>query len=713
MSSVEGLPVIQHFADISGKSLDDGFVYIGTSGLDPVANPISVFWDEALTIPAPNPIRTRNGHPDRSGAPSRFFVSAKSYSFSVKNKNGTDVYSALDSMSASDFEARSATNIWQFARFITSKPSPNDPSTWDWAPAFLAAIQSVTNGKLIVPKGTYNTSPVYAVNTPVTNLEIDFCESTVNCIGARTLGTQFDWEYGVFTFHGADAGVSQTTTLSATLPATDNTWQVNDSSVFVDGDYWMLEIDPANVTDFSTKTVWRMLRVTKVDSATIVRFDYARIFDIPSGTQVKYTKVNPVQNVRIKNLKLVNTLPYAGSVQDMLDASSGVVFYKAYNCHVENLEYVRNPKQAAHFEFSHSCSASRIRMIDPVEDTSGGYNTQFEKSIYFKADSLLSSKERHVFDATASSNGTVSNSRGIDTANSSFTTHGTWEHDIDYENNVGHFQLAGSGPGFGQTALRINVRNHVGTILRAEQNITDLTIENSRFVSTSDLNVDGLSVVNCELLNDVRFTKISSASRRESVIENTYMKIGAGFVDMALGERITMKNCTLPEMANGALVGQGELVLINCKAENTGVSAVALGVPLSRLEIKGGVWSGLPVSVSDSSSQVIVFDDCEMDIANRPDTLALFISTKSSGAIELLYSPRQSSTTGRHVTAITNGSAARIHLRDTELVGGTIRVDAGVIATGWFMRDNVIYNGCVTTLPAAAARIGVGTELTI
>lgn len=106
MSSVEGLPIIQYFADISGKSLDDGFVYIGTSGLDPVTNPISVFWDAALTIPAPNPIRTRNGHPDQSGVPSRFFVDADSYSFAVKNKNGTTVYSALDSLSATDIERR-------------------------------------------------------------------------------------------------------------------------------------------------------------------------------------------------------------------------------------------------------------------------------------------------------------------------------------------------------------------------------------------------------------------------------------------------------------------------------------------------------------------------------------------------------------------------------------------------------------------------------
>lgn len=110
MSNVEVVPVIQFYADVGGKALDDGFVYIGTSGLDPVANPISMFWDEALTIPAPNPVRTRNGHPDRSGTPSRFFVDVDSYSFAVKNKNGTTIYSALDSLSATDIERRLSNN---------------------------------------------------------------------------------------------------------------------------------------------------------------------------------------------------------------------------------------------------------------------------------------------------------------------------------------------------------------------------------------------------------------------------------------------------------------------------------------------------------------------------------------------------------------------------------------------------------------------------
>lgn len=35
-------------------------------------------------------------------------------------------------------------NIWEFANFVTNKPTPGDPGTWDWTPAVVAANASVT-----------------------------------------------------------------------------------------------------------------------------------------------------------------------------------------------------------------------------------------------------------------------------------------------------------------------------------------------------------------------------------------------------------------------------------------------------------------------------------------------------------------------------------------------------------------------------------------
>lgn len=100
MASVQILPAFQIFTDVDGDPLQDGFVFIGQSGLDPVSFPISVFFDEALTIPATQPIRTTRGFASNAGVPSRLFVAQTSYSILVRNKNSTQILSVLASPAA-------------------------------------------------------------------------------------------------------------------------------------------------------------------------------------------------------------------------------------------------------------------------------------------------------------------------------------------------------------------------------------------------------------------------------------------------------------------------------------------------------------------------------------------------------------------------------------------------------------------------------------
>lgn len=64
-----------------------------------------------------------------------------------------------------------AVNIWEFASYVTSKPIPADPDTWDWTPAFQAAADSLVSATppptskfgdlcLVVPQGRYKISSV-------------------------------------------------------------------------------------------------------------------------------------------------------------------------------------------------------------------------------------------------------------------------------------------------------------------------------------------------------------------------------------------------------------------------------------------------------------------------------------------------------------------------------------------------------------------------
>jgi hypothetical protein len=96
------------FADIDGQPLEDGYINIGAVNLNPITNPINVFWDSALTITAAQPIRTSGGYPVYQGTPARFYVGID-YSIQVKDKKGTVVYTSLSGNLTSKKTAVNAT----------------------------------------------------------------------------------------------------------------------------------------------------------------------------------------------------------------------------------------------------------------------------------------------------------------------------------------------------------------------------------------------------------------------------------------------------------------------------------------------------------------------------------------------------------------------------------------------------------------------------
>lgn len=81
------------FTDKNGNPLEDGYIYIGTQNLNPETNPITVYFDSAMTIPAAQPIRTIGGYPSRNGSPAQLYVSS-SCSMTVRNKKGTLIFNA-------------------------------------------------------------------------------------------------------------------------------------------------------------------------------------------------------------------------------------------------------------------------------------------------------------------------------------------------------------------------------------------------------------------------------------------------------------------------------------------------------------------------------------------------------------------------------------------------------------------------------------------
>jgi hypothetical protein len=82
------------FLDIDGKPLENGYVWVGAENLDPQSSPVATFWDEALTIAATQPIRTKGGYPANAGTPGRIYT-LNPYSIRVQNKNGAQVFLSL------------------------------------------------------------------------------------------------------------------------------------------------------------------------------------------------------------------------------------------------------------------------------------------------------------------------------------------------------------------------------------------------------------------------------------------------------------------------------------------------------------------------------------------------------------------------------------------------------------------------------------------
>jgi parallel beta-helix repeat protein len=90
------------FFGLDGKPLENGYVYIGVVGLDPIANPVPIFYDAALTIPAPNPMRTIAGYVSNAGTPANVFTSGN-YSIKVADKNNVQIYYVANFLETTNF----------------------------------------------------------------------------------------------------------------------------------------------------------------------------------------------------------------------------------------------------------------------------------------------------------------------------------------------------------------------------------------------------------------------------------------------------------------------------------------------------------------------------------------------------------------------------------------------------------------------------------
>jgi hypothetical protein len=142
------------FFDTNGSPLNNGAIYIGVANLDAQTNPIPVYWDDALTIPAFQPIRTLNGYPSRSGTPAKLYASQPDYSITVRTSKNTFVYS-----SATQTNVTSIGVDWQNVKGYGAIGNGVSDDTF----AFLNAM--ATGKPVYAPSGTYKLTSGLTIST--------------------------------------------------------------------------------------------------------------------------------------------------------------------------------------------------------------------------------------------------------------------------------------------------------------------------------------------------------------------------------------------------------------------------------------------------------------------------------------------------------------------------------------------------------------------
>lgn len=182
MANVATITPLNQFFDTNGSPLTSGYLYFGLPNQDPEQFPVQMYWDEAGTIPALQPIRTISGYPSRAGSPAIIY-GPDSYSLRVRSSSLVQVLyapslggvSSASSLSASDGSslvgfiqagtgaiARTAQNKMREWVSVKDFGAVGDGVTNDTA-AFLAACTA--HSSVYIPQGTYILSDIIFPST--------------------------------------------------------------------------------------------------------------------------------------------------------------------------------------------------------------------------------------------------------------------------------------------------------------------------------------------------------------------------------------------------------------------------------------------------------------------------------------------------------------------------------------------------------------------
>lgn len=616
-------------------------------------------------------------------------------------------------------------------------PSPS----MDVSSSILAAILASSGKRLVFEPATAypvdNLVVVYA--SQIANCEIDLRGQKILWRGDRktdgTQGGQYDWNWGVLSFKG-EVLSTISATLSAPLPDGSSTISLPGHALSV-GDHAFVKItDPTagGSALLKFKLLSRHCRVIGV-SGNDVTFDFRTAFVMPIGSPVTASKLRPMVGITVKNANIedVSAYPYGGATTDeqKWKGASGIVFENAAFCHSFGGKFKGIPKVSLEGQGCYGCSFGNSDLDTPKETVSGGYLSKFEDSLYCFAKGLRANNERHVIDFTASSSCVVEQSGSWKTANASFVTHGTYEHDITWRDCWGYMSMAGSGADFGQKNRRMKVERHNGSnlnIASTGQNVYDSVFEDCEFTSVSYLNLDGNTYDRCKFRNLTTLQQNGAFSGNKTVFKQAYLhQVQSPFIPASATSDLEFNGGLVFCLAAADILGSGKVLFTKVDFSTAGspvFSGARLTVDGGTFELRGAatiisctlpylaflnsavVKAGFSYAGSSGSNE-IVLDSSTFDLIGKTTSAILSIA-KTGGSVDLRASNSQFDRTGgtdRHLTAITPGAALRITDIGNTYKGGSIRVDAAALSGGSLIHTSNTTLGTALTLPVSTTNV--------
>ena len=105
------VPPYVQFLNTESDPLENGKIYIGEAGQNPETNPITVYFEEDLTLPAPQPLRTLAGRITYNGSFRNIHTDETEYSIVIKDQNDITIATELRARIGLPTEGLSAAKV--------------------------------------------------------------------------------------------------------------------------------------------------------------------------------------------------------------------------------------------------------------------------------------------------------------------------------------------------------------------------------------------------------------------------------------------------------------------------------------------------------------------------------------------------------------------------------------------------------------------------